>query len=115
MADFALGRIGSIFRARAYLMGVVNLSPDSWYRESVALDAEAAVAARARAARAGRGDHRRGRGIVAGPRGAGRREAQQARLLPVVRELAGAGLCVSVETYHAEVAAARAARRARRC
>jgi dihydropteroate synthase len=31
---------------------------------------------------------------------------QQDRLIPVVRELARAGLCVSVETYHAEVASA---------
>ena len=43
VADFALGRHRFDFAARTYLMGVVNLSPDSWYRESVALSTEAAV------------------------------------------------------------------------
>ncbi len=85
------------------IMGVINLSADSWYRESVCLSADAAIA--------------RGRVLLAqGARvldigaestlaHAARVEeaAQQSRLLPVVRELASAGAVVSVETYHPSV------------
>jgi dihydropteroate synthase len=106
VADFSLGQHRFDFSAQPYLMGVVNLSPDSWYRESVALTTEAAV-------RRGRVLHEQGAAIIdlgaestldhaARIDGA----AQQDRLIPVVRELARAGLCVSVETYHADVAAA---------
>jgi dihydropteroate synthase len=106
VTDFSLGQHRFDFSAQTYLMGVVNLSPDSWYRESVALTTEAAV-------RRGRVLHEQGAAIIdlgaestldhaARIDGA----AQQDRLIPVVRELARAGLCVSVETYHADVAAA---------
>jgi dihydropteroate synthase len=85
------------------MMGVVNLSADSWYRESVVLSVEAAV--------------RRGRRLAAeGARiidvgaestilNAARVDAagQTGRLLPVIRELGALGLLVSVETYHPEV------------
>ncbi len=87
-------------------MGVVNLSADSWYRESVALTTEAAI-------RRGRVLHEQGAAIIdvgaestlahaAQVDGA----AQTGALIPVVRELAAAGLCVSVETYHPEVTTA---------
>jgi dihydropteroate synthase len=87
-------------------MGVVNLSPDSWYRESVALSTEAAI-------RRARILHEQGAAIIdlgaestldhaARVNGA----AQKERLIPVVRELAKAGLCVSVETYEPDVATA---------
>jgi dihydropteroate synthase len=106
VADFALGKHRFDFSAQPYLMGVVNLSPDSWYRESVALTTEAA-------ARRGRVLHEQGAAIIdVGAEStldhAGRvpPAVQQDRLIPVVRELARAGLCVSVETYHAEVASA---------
>lgn len=85
------------------LMGVINLSPDSWYRESVSLSVDAAI--------------RRGRILAA--QGAAildvgaestlahaarvDAEMQSSQLLPVVRELAGAGCIVSVETYHPSV------------
>jgi len=106
VADFALGSHRFEFQERSYLMGVVNLSPDSWYRESVALTTAAAI-------RRGRVLHEQGAAIIdvgaesslahAAEVGA---RMQESRLLPVVRELAAAGLCVSVETYHAEVASA---------
>jgi dihydropteroate synthase len=35
--DFQLGGYRFEFASRRYLMGVVNLSADSWYRESVRL------------------------------------------------------------------------------
>jgi dihydropteroate synthase len=106
VADFALGKHRFDFSAQPYLMGVVNLSPDSWYRESVALTTEAAV-------RRGRVLHEQGAAIIdVGAESTldhAERVApavQQDRLIPVVRELARAGLCVSVETYHADVASA---------
>lgn len=100
VAAFELGgrRFGG--NSRPELMGVINLSADSWYRESVCLSAEAAI--------------RRGRVLAA--QGAAILDvgaesslahaarvdeaAQSSKLLPVVRELAGAGYLVSVETYH---------------
>jgi dihydropteroate synthase len=106
VADFSLGPHRFEFSARPYLMGVVNLSPDSWYRESVALNTEAAV-------RRGRILREQGAAIVdvgaeSSLAHAARLDAptQTARLVPVVRELAAAGVCVSVETYHPEVATA---------
>lgn len=86
-------------------MGVVNLSPDSWYRESVVLSAEAAI-------RRGHVLHKQGAAIIdvgaesslahAARAGA---PAQESALIPVVRDLA-ARLCVSVETYHPSVTTA---------
>lgn len=89
--------------ARPELMGVINLSADSWYRESVVLTADAAV--------------RRGRVLAA--QGAAILDigaestlahaarvdeaAQTSQLLPVVRQLASEGHLVSVETYHPSV------------
>jgi dihydropteroate synthase len=85
------------------MMGVVNLSADSWYRESVVLNVEAAV--------------RRGRRLAAeGARlidvgaestvlNAQRVDAltQTSNLVPVVRQLSEAGVLVSVESYHVQV------------
>jgi dihydropteroate synthase len=88
------------------LMGVVNLSADSWYRESVCLTTGAAIE----------------RGNILDAQGAAlvdvggesslldavRVEAidQQSILLPVVEGLVGRSVAVSVETYHASVAEA---------
>jgi dihydropteroate synthase len=106
VADFALGPHRFDFQKQTYLMGVVNLSADSWYRESVALSAEAAV-------RRGRVLHEQGAAIIdVGAESSLARAAlvggaaQQGALVPVVRELAAAGLCVSVETYHPDVTTA---------
>ncbi len=106
VADFSLGAHRFDFEKSAYLMGVVNLSPDSWYRESVALSAEAAV-------QRGRMLHEQGAAIIdVGAESSLAHaaqvdgDAQKSLLQPVVRELATAGLCVSVETYHPSVATA---------
>ena len=106
VADFALGPHRFDFTKSPYLMGVVNLSADSWYRESVVLNAEAAI-------RRGRVLHEQGAAII--DVGAEStlahaaqvdQAAQQSALVPVVRELASAGICVSVETYHPSVTTA---------
>lgn len=103
VAAFDLGGRRFDGNLRPEVMGVVNLSADSWYRESVCLTAESAV--------------RRGRVLVAQGASiidigaestlahAGRVDeaAQSSMLLPVVRELARDGAIVSVETYHPAV------------
>jgi len=103
LAPFALRQHTLAHWPSASLMGVVNLSPDSWYRESVSLSTEAAV--------------RRGRRLFAD--GAAivdvgaestlpnaqlvKSENQIARLVPVIRELHASGGLVSVESYQPEV------------
>ncbi|GAB4250044.1 MAG: hypothetical protein OHK005_16950 [Candidatus Methylacidiphilales bacterium] len=103
VAEFDLRgiRFGGMQEPR--LMGVINLSPDSWYRESVALTAENAIR-RGLRLRAD-GAHLVDVGAESTLPLAGRvdPETQCGLLLPVVRELAGAGILVSVETYHPEV------------
>ncbi|MDH7502907.1 MAG: dihydropteroate synthase [Verrucomicrobiota bacterium] len=94
------------FALRPAIMGVINLSPDSWYRESVCLSADHAarrarvmvaqgadivdVGAESSLAHAARAD----------------KTLQTGRLVPVVRSLAEAGILVSVETYEPAVAQA---------
>lgn len=94
------------FNSRPALMGVINLSPDSWYRESVCLTVESAV-------RRGRVLTAQGADLVdigaestlahaarVDPQG------QKDRLLPIIRALHDAGVRISVETYEPAVAAA---------
>lgn len=87
------------FNSQPAVMGVINLSPDSWYRESVCLSAEAAV-------RRGKVLAAQGADIVDigaestlahATRVGG--TAQNSKLLPVIRELRAAKVPVSVETY----------------
>src|ERR1035438_6913804 len=41
--EFSIGGRPFAFNSQSAIMGVINLSPDSWYRESVCLTAEAAI------------------------------------------------------------------------
>lgn len=85
------------------LMGVVNLSADSWYRESVALTVEAAVRRGQRLAVEG------ARIVDVGAEStildARRVDAklQTSMLVPVVGQLSESGILVSVETYYPDV------------
>jgi dihydropteroate synthase len=94
------------FNLRPALMGVINLSPDSWYRESVCLTAERAV-------EKGRVLAAQGASIIdigAESTLAHSRHVdaagQEAILLPVLQSLRHLGLIVSVETYDASVSRA---------
>src|SRR5580698_11588414 len=94
------------FNSRPAVMGVVNLSPDSWYRESVCLTVDAAVAR-------GKILHAQGARIVdvgaESTLGHAARLAgaeQKRKLLPVIRGLAAAKIIVSAETYDRGVARA---------
>lgn len=104
--EFSIGGKRFNFNSQPAVMGVVNLSPDSWYRESVCLSTEAAV-------RRGKVLAAQGADIVdigaestlahaarvGGP-------AQTGKLLPVIKELRAARILVSVETYSPKVARA---------
>ncbi len=97
--EFSIGGKPFAFNSQPAIMGVINLSPDSWYRESVCLTAEAAVqrgkiltaqgadivdiGAESTLAHAARVDD----------------AAQNSKLIPVIKELRQAGILVSVETY----------------
>jgi dihydropteroate synthase len=101
--EFSIGGKPFTFNSQPAIMGVINLSPDSWYRESVCLSAEQAVqrgkvlaaqgariidvGAESSLAHAARADE----------------DLQNRRLLPVIKGLRAANLLVSVETYQTGV------------
>ena len=103
--EFSIGGRLFAFNSKPAVMGVINLSADSWYRESVCLTAESAI----------------GRGLVLQAQGAqiidvgaestlaqaARVNAvgQTGRLLPVIRGLREKKVLVSIETYDETVAA----------
>lgn len=103
VAGFQIAGRAFDFDRRPHLMGVINLSADSWYRESVCLGADAAIS-RGRVLMAQGADILdigAESSLAQAARVGG--DLQNTRLLPVVRELAAAGAVVSVETYHPEV------------
>jgi dihydropteroate synthase len=104
--EFAIGGETFAFNSRPALMGVINLSADSWYRESVCLSAEAAIQ-RALTLHA-QGARIIDIGAESTLAQAARADAalQQSKLLPVIRELSAQKILVSVETYDTTVARA---------
>src|SRR5690348_12751454 len=104
--EFALAGRTFAFNRQPAIMGVVNLSPDSWYRESVCLTADTAVR---------RGEVLQAQGADLVDIGsestlpnAQRVEAsdQNKKLIPVIKELRRRSVLVSVETYAPGVARA---------
>jgi dihydropteroate synthase len=97
--EFPIGGRKFHFNSQPAIMGVINLSPDSWYRESVCLSEESAI--------------QRGKTLVA--QGAAIVDVgaestlahaarvddagQKSRLIPVIRGLRAEKILVSVETY----------------
>jgi dihydropteroate synthase len=104
--EFAVGGHHFAFNSRPAIMGVVNLSPDSWYRESVCLTAEAAIQ-RGKVLQA-QGAQIVDLGAESTLANAARvgETAQNSKLLPVIRGLKEAGILVSCETYQPAVAQA---------
>ena len=103
VAEFAIGGRLFAFNSRPAIMGVINLSADSWYRESVCLTAEQGV-------QRGKILHAQGADIVdIGAEStlthAARAQTamQSSRLLPVIEGLRADGVLVSVETYDLKV------------
>ena len=101
--EFSIGGKKFKFNSQPAIMGVVNLSADSWYRESVCLTAEAAiqrgkilaaqgaaivdVGAESTLANAARADD----------------ELQKSKLIPVIKKLRAEKIIISVETYSPKV------------
>lgn len=103
VAEFSIGGRLFAFNSQPAIMGVVNLSPDSWYRESVCLTADAAIQ---------RGKILAAQGAAIIDVGAESTLAHAARvddagqtskLIPVIKELRAANILVSVETYQPAV------------
>ena len=97
--EFTIGSRKFAFNSRPAVMGVVNLSSDSWYRESICLTTEAAV--RRAAVLTAQGADMVDVGAESTLAHAARLDdpTQKSRLLPVVKELRAANILVSVETY----------------
>lgn len=104
--EFSLAGQHFGFNSERALMGVINLSPDSWYRESVCLSVESAIH---------RGSVLQAQGARIVDVGAESTLAkaerideagQKSQLLPVVQGLRQSGVLVSVETYRPGVARA---------
>ena len=92
--------------AQAAIMGVINLSADSWYRQSICTSVQAAVE---------RGGELRAQGAAIIDIGAestlGQAQRvnateQRQKLLPVIEQLASQGVIISAETYDVGVARA---------
>ncbi|NEQ68812.1 MAG: dihydropteroate synthase [Symploca sp. SIO2D2] len=102
--EFTLGNQHFAFNSQKAILGVVNLSSDSWYRESVCLSSEQAIQ----------------RGIMLKAQGAdfvdiGAESTlpnaervedvrQQSKILPVLEALNQEGVLTSIETYYPQVA-----------
>ncbi len=102
--EFAIGDKHFNFNSEPAVLGVINLSTDSWYRESVCLNSEQAIR----------------RGILLKAQGAdfvdiGAESTlpnaervedvrQQSKILPVLEALNQEGVLTSIETYHPQVA-----------
>jgi dihydropteroate synthase len=99
---------GHLFRHHPHqeLMGVVNLSADSWYRESVSLSTETAIRRGLRLLADGATVIDIGAESTLGHAARVDEEEQRVALLPVVSALATAGAIVSAETYERKVAEA---------
>lgn len=104
--EFSIGGKAFAFNARPAIMGVINLSPDSWYRESVCLTSKSAIH---------RGKVLQAQGADIIDLGAESTLAhatrvdeagQEGKLLPIIKALREAGVLVSVETYQPAVARA---------
>lgn len=106
VAEFSIGNQFFAFNSAPAIMGVVNLSPDSWYRESVCLTAESAIARGHVLAAQGAAIIDLGAESTLAHAARSDEALQKSKLLPVVRELHQAGVLVSVETYIPEVARA---------
>src|ERR1017187_8313335 len=87
------------FNSQPAVMGVVNLSADSWYRESVCLSADSAIQ-RGRVL-AAQGAHIVDVGAESTLAHAARAgaAAQKSKLIPVIKKLRAEKILVSVETY----------------
>jgi dihydropteroate synthase len=104
VAEFEIKGRQFTFNSRPAIMGVINLSADSWYRESVCLSTESGLQ-RARILQAQGADVLDVGAESTLAHAARADEAlQNSKLLPLLEELRELAIPISVETYNLEVA-----------
>ncbi|NEP14017.1 MAG: dihydropteroate synthase [Symploca sp. SIO2C1] len=102
--EFTIGNQHFAFNSQKAILGVVNLSSDSWYRESVCLSSEQAI--RRGIALTAQGADFIDIGAESTLPNAERVEdvRQQSKILPVLEALNQEGVLTSIETYYPQVA-----------
>jgi len=97
--EFPIGGKKFKFNSQPAIMGVVNLSADSWYRESVCLSAESAIQrGQVLAAQGAQIIDVGAESTLAHAARVGN-AAQKSKLIPVIKGLRAEKILVSVETY----------------
>ena len=103
VAEFSLDGVHFDFNSRPFIMGVINLSAESWYRESVCLSTGRAIQ-RGEVLQA-QGAHLVDIGAESTLAHVGRVDeaSQRSQLLPLIKGLRERNILVSVETYYPSV------------
>jgi dihydropteroate synthase len=104
--EFSVGGKKLRFNSQPAIMGVINLSADSWYRESVCLSTEAAVERGGVLAAQGADIVDVGAESTLASAARAGDVLQKSRLIPVIKGLRAKKILVSVETYSPKVARA---------
>jgi dihydropteroate synthase len=101
--EFSIGGKKFNFNSQPAIMGVVNLSADSWYRESVCLSAETAIQRAKILARQGAAIVDVGAESTLANATRANANAQKSKFIPVIKKLRAEKILVSVETYSSQV------------
>jgi dihydropteroate synthase len=104
--EFSIGGKKFNFNSQPAIMGVVNLSADSWYRESVCLTAEAAIQRGKILATQGAAIVDVGAESTLANAARANDKLQKSKLIPVIKKLRAEKILVSVETYSPKIARA---------
>ena len=99
IAEFSIGRRKFPFNTHPSIMGVINLSADSWYRESVCLSADAAIQRGKLLAAQGADIIDLGAESTLAHAARVGGAAQKSQLIPVIKGLRAEQILVSMETY----------------
>jgi dihydropteroate synthase len=101
--EFSIGGQKFNFNSSPVIMGVVNLSADSWYRESVCLSADSAIRRGKILAAQGAQIIDVGAESTLAHAARANDTAQKSKLIPVIQGLRAKKILVSVETYSPKV------------
>jgi len=104
--EFSIGGRKFNFNSEPAIMGVVNLSADSWYRESVCLKTEAAVQRGKILAAQGADIVDIGAESTLANAARANDKLQKSKLIPIIKKLRAEKILVSVETYSPKIARA---------
>jgi dihydropteroate synthase len=97
--EFSIAGRAFAFNTQPAIMGVVNLSADSWYRESVCLSADAAIQRGKTLAAQGAAIIDVGAESTLAQAARVGEDLQRSKLIPVIKTLREGQILVSVETY----------------